>query len=83
MLRNLKRQFPVGTQPIVKTWRLRRFQFLDDTDVVGSPRYVVKRALGAALSKEYGPIEPLSLPLNAVIFTALCDNASIVRAVPL
>src|SRR5271169_1513914 len=37
MLRNLQRQFPVGTQPIVKTWRLRRRQFLDDTEVVGSP----------------------------------------------
>ena len=37
MLRNLQRQFPVGTQPIVKTWRLRRLQFLDDTDFVGSP----------------------------------------------
>ena len=24
MLRNLQRQFPIGTQPIVKTWRLRR-----------------------------------------------------------
>ena len=37
MLRNLQRQFPIGTQPIVKTGRLRRLQFLDDTDVVGSP----------------------------------------------
>jgi hypothetical protein len=37
MVRNLQRQFPVGTQPIVKTWRLRRLQFLDDTEVVGSP----------------------------------------------
>jgi hypothetical protein len=37
MLRNLQWQFPIGTQPIVKTWRLRRGQFLDDTDVVGSP----------------------------------------------
>jgi hypothetical protein len=27
MLRNLQRQFPIGTQPIVKTWRLRRLQF--------------------------------------------------------
>ena len=37
MLRNLQRQFPIGVQPIVKTWRLRRLQVLDDTDVVGSP----------------------------------------------
>src|SRR5580693_4145816 len=37
MLRNLQRQFPIGTQPIVKTGRLRRLQFLDDTDVVSSP----------------------------------------------
>jgi hypothetical protein len=38
MLRNLQRQFPIGTQPIVKIGRLRRrLQFLDDTDVVGSP----------------------------------------------
>jgi len=37
MLRNLQRQFPIGTQPIVKTGQLRRLQFLDDTDVVGSP----------------------------------------------
>src|SRR5271157_384666 len=37
VLRNLQWRFPIGTQPIVKTWRLRRLQFLDDTDVVGSP----------------------------------------------
>ena len=37
MLRNLQQQFPIGVQPIVKTWRLRRLQVLDDTDVVGSP----------------------------------------------
>jgi hypothetical protein len=37
MLRNLQWRFPIGTQPIVKTWRLRRLQFLDDTEVVGSP----------------------------------------------
>ena len=37
MLRNLQRQFPIGTQPVVKTGRLRRLQFLDDTDVVGRP----------------------------------------------
>ena len=37
MLRNLQQQFPIGTQPIVKTQRLRRLQVLDDTDVVGSP----------------------------------------------
>jgi hypothetical protein len=37
MLRNLQRQFPVGTHPIVKTWRPRRLQFLDDTEVAGYP----------------------------------------------
>ena len=37
MLRNLQQQFPIGDQPIVKTWRLRWLQVLDDTDVVGSP----------------------------------------------
>ena len=37
MLRNLQQQFPISIQPIVKTWRLRRLQVLDDTDVVGSP----------------------------------------------
>ena len=37
MLRNLQQQFPIGVQPIVKTWRLRRLQVLDDTDVVGRP----------------------------------------------
>ena len=37
MLRNLQQQFPIGVQPIVKTWRLRWLQVLDDTDVVGSP----------------------------------------------
>ena len=37
MLRNLQQQFPISTQPIVKTWRLRWLQVLDDTDVVGSP----------------------------------------------
>ena len=31
------------TQPIVKTGRLRRLQFLDDTDVVGSPPRKVRR----------------------------------------
>ena len=34
---------PIGTQPIVKTGRLRRLQFLDDTDVVGSPPRKVRR----------------------------------------
>jgi hypothetical protein len=38
MLRNLQRQFPIGTQPVVKTVQLRRLQFLDDTDVVGKRR---------------------------------------------
>src|SRR6476661_5828556 len=37
MLRNLQQQFPIGVQPIVKAWRLRWLQVLDDTDVVGSP----------------------------------------------
>jgi hypothetical protein len=37
MLRNLQRQFPVGTQPIVKAGQLRRLQFLEDTEVVGYP----------------------------------------------
>ena len=37
MLRNLQQQFPISTQPIVKAWRLRWLQVLDDTDVVGSP----------------------------------------------
>ena len=37
MLRNLQQQFPVGVQPIVKIWRLRRLQVLEYTDVVGSP----------------------------------------------
>ena len=37
MLRNLQQQFPIGVQPIVQIWRLRRLQVLDDTDVVGSP----------------------------------------------
>ena len=37
MLRNLQQQFPISTQPIVKTWRLQRLQVLDDTDVVGRP----------------------------------------------
>ena len=37
MLRNLQQQFPISTQPIVKAWRLRWLQVLDDADVVGSP----------------------------------------------
>ena len=37
MLRNLQQQFPIGVQPIVKTWRLQWLQVLDDTDIVGSP----------------------------------------------
>src|SRR3984957_4214430 len=37
MLRNLQQQFPIGVQPIVKSWRLQRLQVLDDTDVVGRP----------------------------------------------
>ena len=37
VLRNLQQQFPISTQPIVKAWRLRWLQVLDDTDVVGSP----------------------------------------------
>jgi hypothetical protein len=30
MLRNLQQQFPIGVQPIVQIWRLRRLQVLDE-----------------------------------------------------
>ena len=56
MLRNLQQQFPIGTRPIVKAWRLRRLQVLDDTDVVGSPpceslRPIVENSGSSAYAK--------------------------------
>src|SRR6185312_16385952 len=37
MLRNLQKQFPISTQPIVETRRLRWLEVLNDTEVVCSP----------------------------------------------
>jgi hypothetical protein len=71
MLRNLQRQFPIGTQPIVKTGQLRRLQFLDDTDVVGSPPRAVKDQV---LCQHFEGVAALPVP------TAL---SSIVTAAPI
>ena len=46
MLRNLQQQFPIGVQPIVKTWRLRRLQVLD---VYGRCRQPTVRACAESL----------------------------------
>ena len=50
MLRNLQQQFPIGVQPIVKIWRLRWLQVLDDTALRASTSAVrqTDRLRGAA-----------------------------------
>ena len=53
MLRNLQQQFPISTQPIVKAWRLRWLQVLDDTDVVEAHRASLRRIVENSGSSAY------------------------------
>ena len=56
MLRNLQQQFPIGVQPIVKTWRLRRLQVLElygrcRQPTVPSLRRIVENSGSSAYAK--------------------------------